>query len=178
MFVHMAALHPLLDPDDDPDDDPLDDPDDEVPDDEPVSQAPLVHVPGVQSAHAAPPVPHIVSDGDDWQLPVESQQPLGHEVPSQGAETSSPPLLLVPELLAPELLAPELLAPELLVPELLPPELLLFPPSNRSPSPGPPVAHANEKAPTSDKTRINGATGPRKCILSVYLATRPLQGSA
>jgi hypothetical protein len=48
--------------------------------------APQVHAPPehvrplcVQSEHAVPPVPHVLSPGV-WQSPVDVQHPLGHDV--------------------------------------------------------------------------------------------------
>lgn len=56
---------------------------------DPQVQAPLEHVRPlwVQSEHAAPPMPQLVS-ADVWQTPADVQQPLGQDV---ALHTQAPP---------------------------------------------------------------------------------------
>jgi hypothetical protein len=166
-IVHVAGSHvpPPLDELDDVDE-PLELP--ELP--APIPHAPRTQVDIVGSMLAmqllqpAPPMPQAVSSVPPWQTPLLSQQPVGHEVESQeggGAASSSPLLPPLPPLL-----------PLLPLPPLLPPAASCFP---ISPSPGPPVAQAYEKAEPKIRTNPKAAVRPLQCILSVYLPALPLQ---
>jgi hypothetical protein len=164
----------------------------------PVLEEPATHEPFmqvaldvVQSVHIPPPVPQVVSPLV-WQVPVPSQQPVGHDVELQ----LPPSLVLEPPLLVLEppllVLDPPLLVldpPPLVLDALVPPPLLPLPLPSEPPLPpplkvekppsrlrsapseldptGPPVAHANATPPSESKTMPRAANRPRKCILSI-----------
>lgn len=126
----------------------------------------------VQSTQVLPPAPQVVS-AIGWQVPVPSQQPVGH-VP--GPQALPPPLLVplvVPLLPLVEPVLPDASSPG--VTEPLEPLLPLEPPPSNGPSPGPASAHAKERAATESATTPKGGRRPRKCILPVYLPALALQ---
>jgi hypothetical protein len=166
---------------------------------EPAMHEPLTHVPPawVQSVHIPPAVPQALFT-PVWQMPLLSQQPMGHDVAHALVDPPllvlPPPLVVVPpplvldppplvELPLALVLIPllvELPLPLLLPvldPPLLPLVVLKKPASPNAPFPGPPVAHAKASPPSESKTIPRAANPPRKCILSVYLSGIPLQGA-
>jgi hypothetical protein len=178
---------PELEPDVEPD---------ELPELELMEQAPKLQIfcVAVQSTHATPAVPHVVSSPLVWHAPFESQHPVVHvcsqsALPSADAwpaSSSMPlPLVLLPlELELPALTPPLWLAPD----DALPLEGPVDPPSgptsgspsltpNDVPSTAPPEAHARTVALTTSKSVPPPAQRQRSCIVPFYLCQLALQDS-